>query len=1001
MTNSQTSLRIFQFCACLLVLCRLLSATPAHALQKASIQLKWLHHFQFAGYYAALEKGFYRDAGLDVTIREGGPEVEVERDVLSGRSDFGVGTSALLLNRAKGEDLVVLAQIFQHSPATFLTLKKSGIRSVREMAGRRVMYSNQHGDLLALLRKNGISEEGIVKVAHQGDPRDLITGKADVMVAYSFNEPFIVEQSGEPYLMFSPLSSGIDFYGDNLFTTRALANERPEFVAAFREATLKGWHYALQHKGEIADLILAKYSRARSRDWLLFEANQMETLIQPTLVELGYQNPSRWQQIGDTLKGLGMLPAGFDPVPVIHRAKTARDYRPVTYVAVISFAIILALAWLSGTFRRLNLRLERANRDLAHKEDNQRVIFEVSRSGILVVDGNGCITLANERMAEMFACTLQELIGTSYPEHVHPDQRADSEKRMRQHIREQIPNIYNARHYLRKDGSDFWGVVSSGRHEAPDGSLISLIMLITDITEQKLADLALQESERRYSSLFETMQEGFAIHEVVCDQSGGPADYRFLEVNPAFERLIGLQRADLIGRRVREIMPGMEKSWIDTYDRVVVTGMPAELERYVAVLGRHYRARCYAPEQNRLVVIFEDTTAQKQAEEERRLIERQLLHTQKLESLGVLAGGIAHDFNNILTTIIGNAELARLRSQPGSPALENLKRIEMAAARAADLSKQMLAYSGKGKFVVEPVDLNRLVKEMGHMLEVSISKKATLRYNLCAQLPPVDADASQLSQIIMNLVINASEAIGESNGVIAISTGSIECNQAYFQDAWLTDPIPEGVYNYLEVADTGCGMEKGTLAKIFDPFYTTKFTGRGLGMAAVIGIIRGHRGAIKVYSEPGQGSSFKVLLPPGEGQSGSFSSESPADSWQGSGVALLVDDEKEILEIGVEVLQELGYEVVSAGDGQEALEKFAARPDIDVVILDLTMPRMDGEQCFQRLRQLSPDVAVIMSSGYNEQEVRLKFAGKGLAGFIQKPYNLTSLRSGLKDLRRV
>jgi PAS domain S-box-containing protein len=1010
MTNFSTSRRpadstnfprfSFKLGAILLILCRLLSASPAHALQKATVQLKWLHHFQFAGYYAALEKGFYRDAGLDVTIREGGPEVEVERDVVAGKSDFGVGTSALLLNRAKGQDLVVLAQIFQHSPATLLTLKKTGIRSVADMAGRRIMYSNQHGDMLALFRKNGISEDGIVKVPHQGDPHDLISGKADVMIAYSFNEPFIIEQSGEPYLMFSPISSGIDFYGDNLFTTRLLAEARPEFVEAFREATIKGWRYTMSHKAEIADLILAKYSKGKSKDWLMFEANQMETLIQPTLVELGYQNPSRWQHIADTFTSLGMLQPGFDAAAVIYRVKPAKDYRLVTVVSLVSFAIILVLAWLVATFRSLNLRLAAANSALAHKENNLRVIFDVSRSGILMVDGKGCITLANERVAEMFGCTLPELIGTRYPEHVHPDQREASETRMRMHIEARLTNIYNARHYLRKDGTDFWGVVSSGRHETADGSLISLIMLITDITEQKLADLALQESERRYSSMFETMQEGFALHEVILDESGKPVDYRFLDVNPAFERLTGLKKADVVGRSVREVMPGLEETWITTYGEVALTGLPAELEQYASDLGRYFRARCYSPERNRFVVIFEDTTAQKKAEDEHRLIERQLLHTQKLESLGVLAGGIAHDFNNILTSIIGNAELARIRMKPESPALENLQRIELAASRAADLSKQMLAYSGKGKFVVEPIDLNRLVEEMGHMLEVSISKKATLRYNLAPDLPPVDADATQLNQIIMNLVINASEAIGDASGVIAISTGSIECNEAYFKDAWLTDAIPEGMYNYLEVADTGCGMEKGTLAKIFDPFYTTKFTGRGLGMAAVIGIIRGHRGAIKVYSEPGKGSSFKVLLPPGGGQVKPFTDDAPADSWKGSGVALLVDDEETILDVGEELLRELGYEVVSALDGQEALEKFSSRGDIDVVILDLTMPRMDGEQCFQRLRQLSPDVPVIMSSGYNEQEVRLKFAGKGLAGFIQKPYNLTSLRGGLKNLRR-
>ena len=989
--------RLIRRFAGLLVLCQLSCASPVLALERATIQLKWLHHFQFAGYYAALEKGFYRDAGLEVTIREGGPSVEVEREVTAGRSDFGVGTSALLLNRARGDDLVVLAQIFQHSPATFLTLRNSGIRSVAEMAGHRVMYSNQHGDLLALLRKNGIGEERIVQVPHQGDPHDLINGKAEVMVAYSFNEPFILEQSGEPYLMFSPMSSGIDFYGDNLFTTRTLANGHPEFVEAFREATLRGWRYALANKGEIADLILSKYSRAKSRDWLMFEANQMETLIQPTLVELGYQNPSRWRQIAATFTGLGMLPPGFDPAGVIYWGRPAKDYRLAGGVALFCCTIIAVLAWLVATFRRLNLRLTRAVEELARKENNLRVIFDVSRAGIMMVDGEGRITLANARMAEMFGCTLPDLIGTSYPDHLHPDQREAGEARMRLHIEGRIANVYNARRYQRTDGKDFWGFVSAGRHEGPDGTLSSLVMLITDITEQKRADLALAESERRYSTLFATMQEGCAIHDVVCDGRGIPVDYRFLDLNPAFERLTGLTRSEVVGKCASEVMPGLQEQWIATYGEVALTGVPAEFEQYSPEQNRHFRTRCYSPQKSRFVVILEDTTAQKRAEEEHRLIERQLLHTQKLESLGVLAGGIAHDFNNILTAIIGNAELARLRLNQASPALDNLQRIEKAAARAADLSKQMLAYSGKGRFVVEPVDLNRLVTEMGHMLEVSISKKATLRYNLRADLPSVEADAAQLSQIVMNLVINASEAIGEASGTIAISTGCLTCSEEYLQDAWLTEPIPAGLYDYLEVADTGCGMERETVARIFDPFYTTKFTGRGLGMAAVIGIIRGHKGAIKIYSEPGKGSSFKVLLP-ACGELAAGAGEAPVESWRGSGVALLVDDEETILSIGAELLRELGFEVVTAVDGLDALEKFAARDDIKVVILDLTMPRMDGEVCFQRLRQLNPEVAVFLSSGYNEQEVRLKFAGRGLAGFIQKPYNLSALAARLREM---
>jgi len=403
-------------------------------------------------------------------------------------------------------------------------------------------------------------------------------------------------------------------------------------------------------------------------------------------------------------------------------------------------------------------------------------------------------------------------------------------------------------------------------------------------------------------------------------------------------------------------------------------------------------------DQRHFLSVIRDITERKNAEAERAGIEQQMLHAQKLESLGVLAGGIAHDFNNILTAIVGNAELALLRLNPESPVIENLKRIENASARAADLAKQMLAYSGKGKFVIESVDLNRLIEEMGHMLEVSISKRAALRYDLASPIPAADVDATQIRQIIMNLVINASEAIGDKDGVISVSTGCVECSESYLREVWLADRIPGGAYVYFEISDTGCGMSKETLAKIFDPFFTTKFTGRGLGMAAVLGIIRGHKGAIRVCSEEGKGSSFKILLPAGALQAERRDEVSHDEKWKGTGVALLVDDEETVLDIGAEMLRELGFEVVAAPEGGEALQVYASRNDISVVILDLTMPHMDGEQCYRELRRMNPQVKVIMSSGFSEHEVTQKFAGAGLAGFVQKPYKLLTLRNALRGI---
>ncbi len=516
-----------------------------------------------------------------------------------------------------------------------------------------------------------------------------------------------------------------------------------------------------------------------------------------------------------------------------------------------------------------------------------------------------------------------------------------------------------------------------------------------EIAERSKSELAARASEQRFRELFQNVADPIYI----SDMSGtivAANDQACRELGYSPEELLSMHIRDLdaeyddqdkVAAHFNEYSTSASFTFESVHRRKDASLLPVELSvRIIDFAG-----------QPSVMGVARNISERKRTEEERHKLEQQLLHAQKLESLGVLAGGIAHDFNNILTAIIGNAELAMMRLNPESPVLENLQRIENAAARAADLARQMLAYSGKGRFVIEAIDLNRLIEEMGHMLEVSISKKAVLRYNLVGPLPAIDVDATQIRQIIMNLVINASEAIGEKSGLIVITTGCMEGSEAYLQDAWLTDPIPEGLYVTLEISDTGCGMDKETMGKIFDPFFTTKFTGRGLGMAAVLGIIRGHKGAIKVYSEPDKGSSFKVLLPAGERPVELFNGIENHDHWRGSGVVLLVDDEETVRAIGGEMLRELGFDVVTANDGREAVAQFRARNDISLVILDLTMPHMDGEQCFRELRMLDSSVQVIMSSGFSEYEVTQKFSGKGLAGFIQKPYKLSALREAIKN----
>jgi len=402
---------------------------------------------------------------------------------------------------------------------------------------------------------------------------------------------------------------------------------------------------------------------------------------------------------------------------------------------------------------------------------------------------------------------------------------------------------------------------------------------------------------------------------------------------------------------------------------------------------------------NVLAELLSNARERARDEEDRVQVERQLQHTQKLESLGLLAGGIAHDFNNILTTILGNADLALLEMSPVAPARANIEAIEKGAHRAADLCRQMLAYAGKGRFVIESFSLNDVIEEMSHLIRTTVSKRALVNIHLEPAIPHIRGDVSQIRQVILNLVMNASEAMGERSGTISISTGAATCSKAYLEETELGGELEEGLCVILEVTDTGHGMSAATQARIFDPFYTTKFTGRGLGLAAVLGIVRGHKGAMKVYSEPGRGSCFKVLWPAHE-EKDATTCRAPEnhneDHWRGSGTVLLVDDEESIRALGRKMLERLGFNVITAADGREGLDVFREQhANLACVILDLTMPKMSGEEALREMKLIRPDACIVLASGYSKDELSDRFAVRGVAGFIQKPYSTETLRNVL------
>jgi PAS domain S-box-containing protein len=367
-------------------------------------------------------------------------------------------------------------------------------------------------------------------------------------------------------------------------------------------------------------------------------------------------------------------------------------------------------------------------------------------------------------------------------------------------------------------------------------------------------------------------------------------------------------------------------------------------------------------------------------------------HVQKLESIGVLAGGIAHDFNNLLHVVLGNADLARLHVPGDSPAREHLDEVVRATQRAAELTQQLLAYSGRGALESRQLDLSREVREMATLLRTAISKQATLKWDLSPELPPVTADPTQLRQLVMNLITNASDALGEGSGTITLRTGVVESAES---DAEPPDSV------FLEVSDTGCGMDTDTLQRIFDPFFSTKFTGRGLGLAAVMGIVESHQGHVRIRTAPSEGTSFRVVLPAVAGKAEAPPRRLTGAGWRGQGTVLVVEDEEGVREVVGRMLERLGFQVITATDGVDALRVLGEHADgVAAVLLDLSMPRMGGPETVQLLRERSPGLPVVLMSGYTEQDMASKIlnGAGGAVGFLQKPFLPEDLSSVLRQL---
>jgi PAS domain S-box-containing protein len=617
---------------------------------------------------------------------------------------------------------------------------------------------------------------------------------------------------------------------------------------------------------------------------------------------------------------------------------------------------------------------------------------------------------------------------------VHPADRDLVMQKAEDHIAGKTP-FYEVEHrMIHKDGSVRW-ILARGKvtHDA-NGKPVCLMGSDTDITDSKLAEeergraqnaesrativetinrqleseiaerrrieQALRESEERYRELYENTPSMY----FTVDEFG-----KVVTVNKFGAEQLGYVAEELLGQSVLDIFHEEDKGAVKVQlDRCVAkTDLVFQWEfrkirkdgviMWVREIARGLKN---ADGSTFVLIVCEDITAVKRIEEERRKLEAQLLHTQKLESLGVLAGGIAHDFNNLLTGVLGNAGMVLMDLAPDSALRDSVKLIESAALNAAELTKQLLAYAGRGQYTLDVIDLSNLIFEMSQLFKTVISKSAQVHYKLAQSLPAIEGDPAQIRQILLNLITNASDAIGEKPGEITVLSGVARVNRDYLADSYINDELPEGEYVFMEVSDSGCGMDAETQSKIFDPFFSTKFAGRGLGMAAVMGIMRSHRGAIKVNTTVGKGTVIRVLFPktnkPNMRATHLPSEESIIPI---NGKVLVIDDEEMARTVAQKILQKFGFTVLTAHNGREGLEIFKQHRDqISVVLLDMTMPIMSGVNTLQGIRKLRSDIPVVLSSGYDENEAFTKFCKTSASTFLQKPYQPIALIEKLNEV---
>lgn len=907
------------------------------------IQLRWLHQFQFAGYYAAIEQGYYREAGLNVTLLEGGGGKNTIEEVLSGNANYGVTNSEVLLHRLNGQPLVAVAAIFQRSPLVFLSRKETGISVPQDLHNRIVKMSRTSRDieLQAMLHGEGIALDKLILLEEVATYSDYFDYNIDVLAAYITNQPYYLKEKGIPYTIISPTTYGIDFYGDCLFTTETEAKNNPERVEAFRDATIRGWYYALEHKEEIIDLILEQYKSSKSREHLQYEAAEIEKLILSDLVTIGHMNPGRWQHIASIFEQFGLTDPPFSLDGFLFSPHEEHlpgwIYRLLLTLGVISCIVTIGLIILFFFNRRLQ-------KEITIRRHTEKALQESEKALHLY-----------SRQIEQFSLSAASILSIR------------DEKLLFAEMSKAIIDLSDFRRVL----------ILLFKDEPPYRDLIAS----AGISEEVLAKIRMTHLPKSwYDDIFNlgiklgqmsyyvphTMksilnQESIFYGEGPLPEKEGawhPADNLFVRMNN--------EQGDLVG----VISVDTSKSLAKPTDETV-----RPLEVYAALISQ-------------IIFLKREYTRRQQ-------LEQRLRFSQKLEALGNLTGGIAHDFNNILGIIIGNSELALLDTPESSPGYHNIVEIRNACTRARDIVQHLLMFNRKSDKDLHVVSATDLLLDSLKFLSTTIPPNVELVKRIETFDEQVMADPPQFYQALLNLFTNAIQAMEEEGGRLTISART-EIVQSPMKCS--TGELVPGRYVRLQVIDTGHGIAPELVERIFDPYYTTREFGKGTGMGLSIvhGIIQSHNGCILVTSEPDKGTTFTIYLPVIEKKEEESVIGPPP---HGSETILLVDDDLPLLEVSTRMLEKLGYRVISIADPYQALTILEdSLQRIDMLITDMTMPGMDGKELALRALKCKPRLPVFLCTGYSDTIDEEEATRLGIRRYLEKPVDPVELANAIRDV---